>query len=70
VDAPLSMMISKCWQDEGLKDWLVEGEVVERSHLSTLLVAKKGIESDEEGSGVDTGACSLLLIFFSAADEV
>jgi len=59
-------MISKFWQDEGL----VEGEVVERSHLSTLSVAKKGIESDEEGSGVDTGACSLLLIFFSAADEV
>jgi len=63
------MMISKCWQDEGLKDWFFEGEVVERSHLSTLSVAKKGIESDE-GSGVDTGVSSLLLIFFSAADEV
>jgi len=70
VDAPLSTMISKFWQDEGLKDWLVEGEVVERSHLSTLSVGKKGIESDEESLVVDTGACSLILIFFSAADEV
>ena len=35
-----------------------------------LVSGKKGIESDEEGSGVDTGACSLLLIFFSGADEV
>ena len=40
-----------------------------RSQLRTLSVAKKGIESDEEGSGVDTGAWSLLLIFFSIADK-
>ena len=64
------MMISNCWQGEGLKIWFVEGEEVVRSHWRTLSVAKKGIESDEEGSGVDTGACSLLLIFFSVADKV
>ena len=64
------MMISKWWQGEGLKGWLVEGEEVVRCHLRTLSVAKKGIESDEEGSGVDTEACLLLLIFFSVADKV
>ena len=40
-----------------------------RSHWRTLSVAKKGIESDEEGSGVDTGAWSLLLISFFVADK-
>jgi len=64
------MIISKCWQDEVLKDWFYEDEVEERSHLSTLSVGKKGIESDEESLVVDTGACSLISIFFSAADEV
>ncbi len=34
-----------------------------------LASGKKGIESDEEGSGVDTGACSLFLIFFSVTDK-
>ena len=64
------MMISNCWQREGLKVWFVEGEEVERSQFRTLSVAKKGIGSDEEGSGVDTGASSLLSIFFLDAYKV
>ena len=38
--------------------------------MENLVSGKKGIESDEEGSGVDTGASSLLSIFFSVADMV
>ena len=64
------MMISNCWQGEGLKIWFVEGEEVVWSQWRTLSVAKKGIKSDEEGSGVDTGASSLLSIFFFVADKV
>ena len=38
--------------------------------MENLVSGKKGIENDKEGSGVDTGACSLLLIFLSVADKV
>ena len=60
------MRISKWWQGEGLKDCFFEGQVVVRSHLSSLSVTEKGIESDEESSGVDTGAYSLLLVSLEA----